>query len=175
MRILRRAGYRSRALHKKSEPRSTLRPADTPTQSAHAPPPAAPPGRHNRPPPPPPPTPLDTDVAWIHGSPSPRRLHDPALQIHHLTPETVLIRQSKDLTFEAPFILLLLGGRRALLLDTGAVDGTALREAVDGLVADRLSARTPQTAYELVVAHTHGHGDHVAGDAAFAGRPDTTV
>ena len=29
--------------------------------------------------------------------------------------------------------------------------------------------------YELVVAHTHGHGDHVAGDAAFADRPRTTV
>ncbi|CAN7541800.1 MBL fold metallo-hydrolase [Terrabacter sp. LjRoot27] len=122
--------------------------------------------------------PLDTDVAWIHGAPSRRRRHDPPLQVHHLAPGTVLIRQSKDLTFEAPFILLLLGERRALLLDTGAVDGTTLRHAVDGLVADHLAAQTeqaPPNAYELVVAHTHGHGDHVAGDAAFADRPHTTV
>jgi len=95
--------------------------------------------------------------------------------VHHLASGTVLIRQSKDLTFEAPFILLLLGERRALLLDTGAVDGTDLRQAVDSLVADWLSTRPGQRAYELVVTHTHGHGDHVAGDAAFADRPHTTI
>lgn len=126
------------------------------------------------------PLPLDTDVAWIHGSPSPRHLTDPPHQVHHLAPGTVLIRQSKDLTFEAPFILLLLGERRALLLDTGAVDGTTLRQMVDDLVADWCSTQATVTAsavdaYDLVVAHTHGHGDHVAGDAAFADRPHTTV
>jgi len=119
--------------------------------------------------------PLDTDVAWIHGSPSPRHLSDPPLQVHHLAPGTVLIRQSKDLTYEAPFILLLLGDDRALLLDTGAVDGAELRATVDRLVADHTATRTGDTAYDLVVAHTHGHGDHVAGDAAFADRPHTTV
>lgn len=119
--------------------------------------------------------PIDTDVRWIHGSPSPRRRTDPPLQVHALAPGTVLIRQSKDVTFEAPFILLLLGERRALLLDTGAVDGTTLRGTVDRLVADWLSTRTPPDAYDLVVAHTHGHGDHVAGDAAFTDRPHTTV
>jgi glyoxylase-like metal-dependent hydrolase (beta-lactamase superfamily II) len=124
------------------------------------------------------PIPLDTDVRWIHGAPSPGRRHDPPLQVHHLAQDTVLIRQSKDVTYEAPFVLLLLGERRALLLDTGAVDGTDLRRAVDDLVADWTSTRTELPAYdgyELVVAHTHGHGDHVAGDAAFVGRPRTTV
>ncbi|GAA2496795.1 MBL fold metallo-hydrolase [Terrabacter carboxydivorans] len=119
--------------------------------------------------------PLDTDVRWIHGSPSPRHLVDPPLQVHHLAPGTVLVRQSKDLTYEAPFILLLLGEDRALLLDTGAVDGSELRSTVDRLVADHTATRTGDTAYEVVVAHTHGHGDHVAGDAAFSGRPRTTV
>ena len=119
--------------------------------------------------------PLNTDVHWIHGSPSPRRLADPPLQVHHLAPGTVLIRQSKDLTYEAPFILLLLGEDRALLLDSGAVDGSELRRTVDRLLEGRTAARTDDTAYELVVAHTHGHGDHVAGDAAFADRPNTTV
>lgn len=119
--------------------------------------------------------PIDTDVRWIHGSPSPRRLVDPPLQVHHLTPGTVLVRQSKDLTFEAPFILLLLGERRALLLDTGAVDGSELRRTVDRLLDGHTTTLPGDTAYELVVAHTHGHGDHVAGDAAFADRPHTTV
>lgn len=123
----------------------------------------------------PPPVPLDVDVRWIHGSPSPRRRRDPPQQVHHLAPGTVLVRQSKDLTYEAPFILLLLGERRALLLDTGAVEGTALRATVDRLVDGWTEAHPSPHAYELVVAHTHGHGDHVAGDAAFADRPDTTV
>ena len=160
MRILRRAGYPRRTPHKKSA---------CPTG------PTTGPGPQSRPWPVPTPVPIDTDVRWIHGSPSPRRLADPPLQVHHLAPGTVLIRQSKDVTFEAPFILLLLGERRALLLDTGAVDGATLRETVDGLVADWTSARTTPDAYDLVVAHTHGHGDHVAGDAAFTGRPHTTV
>ena len=119
--------------------------------------------------------PLDTAVRWIHGAPSPRLRSDPPLQVHHLAPGTVLMRQSKDLTVEAPFILLLFGEHGALLLDTGAVDGTTLRRAVDGLVADWLSTRMRPDAYHLVVAHTHGHSDHVAGDAAFTGRPHTTV
>ncbi|GAB3886824.1 MBL fold metallo-hydrolase [Terrabacter terrigena] len=119
--------------------------------------------------------PLDTDVQWIHGAPSPRRRHDPPLQVHQLAPGTVLIRQSKDLTYEAPFILLLLGAERALLLDTGAVDGTALRRTVDRLLDRHAATPAGDTAYALVVAHTHGHGDHVAGDAAFVDRPHTTV
>ena len=119
--------------------------------------------------------PVDTDVRWIHGAPSPRRRHDPPLQVHELSPGTFLIRQSKDLTFEAPFILLLLGTERALLLDTGAVDGTELRRTVDRLIEGHAPAGARDTAYGLVVAHTHGHGDHVAGDAAFADRPHTTV
>lgn len=164
MRILRRAGYRSRTPQKKSSPwaRAVASPEHNPSMSSGAP------------------VRLDTDVRWIHGSPSPRHLGDPPLQVHHLAPGTVLIRQSKDLTFEAPFILLLLGDRRGLLLDTGAVDGSTLRAAVDDLLEGWLAVRTGPHAYdpgsyELVVAHTHAHGDHVAGDAAFAARPRTTV
>ncbi|MGD0245565.1 MAG: MBL fold metallo-hydrolase [Streptosporangiaceae bacterium] len=66
---------------------------------------------------------------------------------------------------------------RALLLDTGATADPAkfpLRATVDGLVDDWLT-RHPREGYQLVVVHTHGHGDHVAGDAQFAGRLATTV
>lgn len=119
-------------------------------------------------------TPLDLEVRWIHGSRSRRHRTDPPLQVHALAPDTVLIRQSKDLTFEAPFILLLLGHRRALLLDSGATPGETVRATVDAII-DTWSADHGVEPLELVVAHTHGHGDHTAGDAAFAGRPRTTV
>ena len=121
MRILRRAGYPRRTPHKKSAcaegargPGAQSRRMARPTASRSTPTsagstaPLAPTARRPAP-----------------AGPPPR-------------PGTVLIRQSKDVTFEAPFILLLLGERRALLLDTGAVDGTTLRGTVDGLVADWL-------------------------------------
>ena len=112
------------------------------------------------------------DVAWIHGAAG-----EQAIQVHHYDARTVILRQSKRVNYEAPFMFLLFGTERALLLDTGATEDPALfplRETVDGLVAEWLE-RNPREGYELVVAHTHGHGDHVAGDAQFADRPDTTV
>lgn len=117
------------------------------------------------------------DVRWIHGSPrdGTDARTDPKIQVHTVDPDTFILRQSKDVHFEAPFLYVLRGENRALLLDTGAVAGRAecpVRETVDGLLADREAARP---GYELVVAHTHGHGDHVAGDPQFTGRPRTTV
>ncbi len=114
------------------------------------------------------------DVRWIHGSRSRRNRTDPPIQAHRYRDDTVILRQSKDATFEAPFVFLLFGEERALLLDTGAVKDTTLRQAVDGLVDEWLTEH-PRPGYQLVVAHTHGHGDHVAGDASFADRPDTVV
>ncbi|MGN6332513.1 MAG: MBL fold metallo-hydrolase [Motilibacteraceae bacterium] len=114
---------------------------------------------------------------WIHGTRPGHQCTDPPLQVHRVDEATFVLRQSKALTYEAPFLFLLLGTERALLLDTGDVADPVrmpLRRVVDGLVEDWLAAH-PQPGYQLVVAHTHGHGDHVAGDAQFAGRPDTTV
>jgi hydroxyacylglutathione hydrolase len=117
------------------------------------------------------------DVTWIHGASSRRRGHDPKVQVHSYDEHTVILRQSKSVNYEAPFIYLLFGNDRALLLDTGATADPGLfplRETVDRLIGEWL-ARHPRGRYELVVAHTHGHGDHVAGDDQFAGRADTTV
>jgi hydroxyacylglutathione hydrolase len=117
------------------------------------------------------------DARWIHGAPRRSRSSDPPLQVHAFDEHTFVIRQSKSVHYEAPFMYLLLGNARALLLDTGATADPAafpLRSTVDELLAGWLSAH-PRASYELVVAHTHGHGDHVAADAQFAGRPGTTV
>jgi hydroxyacylglutathione hydrolase len=116
-------------------------------------------------------------VSWIHGAPARRQGGDPPIQVHRYDEHTVILRQSKSVHYEAPFLYLLFGNDRALLLDTGATADPArfpLRATVDGLVDDWLT-RHPREDYQLVVVHTHGHGDHVAGDAQFAGRPATTV
>ena len=117
------------------------------------------------------------DVSWIHGAPARRRPSDPPIQVHRYDEHTVILRQSKSVHYEAPFLYLLFGNDRALLLDTGATADPAkfpLRATIDQLVGEWLT-RHPREAYELVVAHTHGHGDHVAADAQFDGRPGTTV
>jgi len=117
------------------------------------------------------------EVSWRHGTAPGSGEVEPALQVHRYDEHTYVIRQSKMVNYEAPFLYLLFGGDRALLLDTGATGDPALcpvREMVDQLFATWL-ARHRRTSYALVVAHTHGHGDHNAGDAQFEGRPETTV
>ncbi|MEZ0108061.1 hydroxyacylglutathione hydrolase [Catenulispora sp. EB89] len=117
------------------------------------------------------------DLRWNHGVSRWSSASEPPLQVQAYDERTVILRQSKSTNYEAPFIYLLFGADRALLLDTGATADPAvfpLRETVDSLVADWLR-RHPRDGYHLVVAHTHGHGDHVAADAQFAGRPDTVV
>jgi hydroxyacylglutathione hydrolase len=116
---------------------------------------------------------LDLDVTWNCGTSS----GEPALQVHRAREDTVILRQSITTHFEAPFLHLLLGTERALLLDTGATADASvlpLRDTVDGLLAEWLRAH-PHPGYELVVAHTHAHGDHVAGDGQFRDRPATVV
>ncbi|MEP7023996.1 MAG: MBL fold metallo-hydrolase, partial [Actinomycetota bacterium] len=89
-----------------------------------------------------------------------------------------VLRQSKGTSAEAPFLFLHFGNERAMLLDTGAgrqqEDDRPLRRVADAVIGDWLAER-PRDSYGLVVAHTHGHGDHVAGDGQFTGRPETTV
>nr|WP_145491959.1 MULTISPECIES: MBL fold metallo-hydrolase [Streptomyces] len=123
------------------------------------------------------PRPRELDVRWIHGSPSARHNRDPEIQVHAVDEHTVVLRQNMAVNYEAPFLFLLFGDARAVLIDTGATASAEffpLRRVVDELVEDRL-ARHPRPGYHLLVLHTHPHGDHTAGDGQFADRPDTTV
>ena len=81
----------------------------------------------------------DLDVSWIHGSARRRYRTDPPLQAHAYDEHTSVLRQSKDVTYEAPFVVLLFGAERALLLDSGATADRILRETVDGLIASWLN------------------------------------
>ncbi len=106
---------------------------------------------------------------WIDGTTA----TEPETQVQRYDADTFVIRQSVKTNFEAPFLYLLFGRDRALLLDTGA-GGLAIRPAVDAVIAQWL-ARHHRTTIPLVVAHSHSHGDHHQGDSEFAARPDTTV
>ena len=104
-------------------------------------------------------------VSWMHGAQNCGANTDPELQEHAYNATTIIYRQNKCRTFEAPFIYLLIGETSALLLDTGATNTPALRTMVRAKIGTK----------PLLVAHTHGHGDHVAGDPQFSGQPNTTV
>ncbi|MET8446811.1 MBL fold metallo-hydrolase [Streptomyces sp. NPDC005209] len=123
------------------------------------------------------PRPQALDVRWIHGSPSAKHNTDPDIQVHAYDEHTFILRQNMAIDYEAPFLFLLFGNSRAVLIDTGATASAEffpLRRVVDELV-DGWLARHPREEYHLLVLHTHAHGDHVAGDGQFADRPHTTV
>jgi glyoxylase-like metal-dependent hydrolase (beta-lactamase superfamily II) len=105
---------------------------------------------------------------WING------LHDePTMQVQQYDADTFVIRQSVRTNFEAPFIFLFLAPARALQIDTGA-GGLKIRPTIDKVVADWSASKgIPEP--PLVIAHSHAHGDHIAGDSEFADRPGTTV
>ena len=89
------------------------------------------------------------------------------LQVLAYNSQTFIIRQNPCISGEANFMYLLIGSNQALLIDTGAVESTALMplaETVMGLLPDRGAGKLP-----LLVVHTHKHLDHRTGDAQFAG------
>jgi hydroxyacylglutathione hydrolase len=108
--------------------------------------------------------------SWVTGRACPE---SPAFRSHEYNPDFVILRQSGCTNFEKPFLYLLFGERSALLVDTGAQTAD-VAGAVRQLI-ERWSSRHGGRTVSLVVVHSHGHGDHTAGDAQFAGRPDTTL
>jgi glyoxylase-like metal-dependent hydrolase (beta-lactamase superfamily II) len=91
---------------------------------------------------------------------------DPEIQTWKYSEDTFILRQSLCTTFEGPFMYLFVGTSKALLVDTGT-GGVDLRGEVTKLLAGKN--------VQLVVAHSHSHGDHVNGDGAFKNQPNTTV
>ena len=104
-------------------------------------------------------------VSWMHGSANCNQNTDPEVQVHAYNATTYIVRQNKCRTFEAPFLYVLIGSQSALMLDSGATSSVAVQAAVTALVGTK----------PLVVAHSHAHGDHVAGDTTWTGRPGVTV
>ncbi len=117
------------------------------------------------------------DVQWIHGSPDCSLETGPPFQVHALDKDTYILRQSKCTSFEAPFLYLLFGKDRALLADTGAPSNRGslpVRAVVQGII-EQWQAIHERPGLELIVAHSHGHGDHIAGDDQFRGQPGTVL
>ena len=98
---------------------------------------------------------------------------EPEMQVQRYDENTYVVRQSIKTNFEGPFIFLFFGDQRVLQIDSGA-GGLKIRPTVDKVIADWARAHG-RSSIQLVVAHSHSHHDHVAGDEEFTGRPDTVV
>jgi hydroxyacylglutathione hydrolase len=97
----------------------------------------------------------------------------PAFRVAAYNDDFFILRQPACTNYEKPFLYLIFGRDRALLFDTGAptIDVAA---PVDTLIR-RWASRHGKASLGLVVAHTHAHSDHVAGDSQFVNRPGVTV
>lgn len=115
-------------------------------------------------------------VNWIKGSIDCEKNTDPAIQVVQYNYDTYILRQNKCINYEAPFMFLFLGDKKALLMDTGATEEESkfpLQKTVSKIIADW--ENTTHHQLELIVAHTHNHDDHTTGDIQFKNRPHTTI
>jgi glyoxylase-like metal-dependent hydrolase (beta-lactamase superfamily II) len=104
-------------------------------------------------------------VAWNAGAQDCVASPQPPIQVHRYNPRTFILRENPCATPEAPFLYLLAGSAKALLIDTGDVasaQAMPLAETVMALLPDVDHAKMP-----LLVVHTHSHLDHRLGDAQF--------
>lgn len=112
------------------------------------------------------------DVHWNQGSEDCAKNPEPPIQVHQYNAQTFVLRESLCATYEAPFIYLLVGKTKALLIDTGAVADAKtmpLAETVISLLP-KGEPRLP-----LLVVHTHGHLDHRSGDDQLRALRDVEV
>ena len=97
----------------------------------------------------------------------------PTFQIHEYNADFFILRQSGCSHFEKPFLYLLFGRDKILLVDTGA--GKADVAAAVTKVIAGWQAEHKDVFPQLVVVHTHAHSDHTAGDEQMKNIPRTTV
>lgn len=108
---------------------------------------------------------------WSTGGP--RCMESPDWFIYEYNANFFVLRESGCSHYEKPFLYLIFGQDRVLLLDTGA-GKTELAGLIDRLIA-QWSDRHGHPKPKLLVAHTHNHGDHKSRDSQFAGRPGIEV
>jgi glyoxylase-like metal-dependent hydrolase (beta-lactamase superfamily II) len=112
--------------------------------------------------------------AWNEGAPDCTKVKaPPPIEVHAYDAHTFVLRENLCSTWEAPFLYLLVGRDRPLLIDTGDVADPSLMPLAKTVSA--LIAQAGATTLPLLVVHTHRHLDHRAGDPQFLGRANTVV
>lgn len=98
---------------------------------------------------------------------------NPQFQVHEYNQDLYILRESGCSNYEKPFLYLLFGKDKALLLDTGA-GKTQVAQVVKSQIEIWLG-RNNRKSIPLIVAHTHAHRDHISGDADLKALANVTV
>ncbi len=113
---------------------------------------------------------LDTKV-WFSGVADCSQNVAPPIEVFEQDESTFVLRQNKCTHYEAPFMYLLLGEHSSILIDTGASQEQSefpIAQTIAALVKKHLDQKESSAkAHKLWVAHSHSHGDHIAGDQQF--------
>lgn len=113
------------------------------------------------------------DVHWDEGAVNCASASQPPLQVHAYNERTYILREGLCTTWEAPFVYLIIGSTKAMLIDTGDIADpkkVPLADTVLHLLPGDGASKLP-----LLVVHTHRHLDHRAGDPQFANLPNVQV
>jgi glyoxylase-like metal-dependent hydrolase (beta-lactamase superfamily II) len=108
---------------------------------------------------------------WL--SQEPKCMEIPVWQVHEYNANFFLLRQSPCTDYEKPFIFLIFGKDKAILIDTGSRNGD-LVPTLERTVKSWL-ARNKRTSIPLIVTHTHEHEDHTWGDKAIQAMTDPAM
>lgn len=114
---------------------------------------------------------------WLHGSPDCESNNDPAIEVFQYDESSYILRQNKCLSYEAPFIYVLVGADKILVLDTGATESEQefpLYKTIQSL-NQKHADQDNSSKRELLVIHSHRHSDHYSGDPQFEHKPNVTV
>lgn len=113
-------------------------------------------------------TPSLYQYKWKHGVENCEQYQGENLEVFQQNSATYVIRQHKCSSFEAPFIYVLMGSEKVLVLDTGASDD-ATSVPLYSTIKKHMSEFYGNAALskEIIVLHSHSHSDHHQGDVQF--------
>ncbi|PKG82130.1 MBL fold metallo-hydrolase [Colwellia sp. 75C3] len=114
---------------------------------------------------------------WLHGSEDCKSNDDPAIEVFQYDKSSYILRQNKCLSYEAPFIYVLVGEDKILVLDTGATASEQefpLYKTVQTLNKKHAEQDNSRNR-EVLVIHSHSHSDHYSADSQFENQPNVTV
>jgi glyoxylase-like metal-dependent hydrolase (beta-lactamase superfamily II) len=98
---------------------------------------------------------------------------NPHFEVHEYNQDLHILRESGCSNYEKPFLYLIFGKAKVLLLDTGA-GKTDVARVVKTQIEHWLN-QNGRESIPLIVAHTHAHRDHTSGDEELKLLPNTTV
>jgi glyoxylase-like metal-dependent hydrolase (beta-lactamase superfamily II) len=111
--------------------------------------------------------------SWIHGSKNCKTNQDLVFDVYKHDADSFIIRQNKCLTFEAPFIYVLVGKQKILVIDTGALEDNPEFSLFTEL--EKIIGKEQLSLKQILVVHSHGHSDHYKGDMYFDGHSNVKL